>query len=30
IQRISFDPADESVIYVDTFGGSVWKGPADE
>jgi photosystem II stability/assembly factor-like uncharacterized protein len=30
VQRVSFDKADPSVIYVDTFGGSVWKGPADE
>jgi len=29
IQRVSFDPADDSVIYVCTFGGSVWKGPAE-
>ncbi|MGA2033093.1 MAG: hypothetical protein ABSG68_12615 [Thermoguttaceae bacterium] len=29
-QRVSFDPADDSVIYVATFGGSVWKGPASE
>ena len=28
-QRIAFDPNDDSVIYVCTFGGSVWKGPAD-
>ena len=28
-QRVSFDPADDSVIYVATFGGSVWRGPAD-
>jgi hypothetical protein len=30
IQRVSFNPADEDLIYVNTFGGSVWKGPADE
>jgi len=30
IQRISFDQEDEDVIYVNTFGGSVWKGPAEE
>ena len=30
IQRVSFDEADESAIYVNTFGGSIWKGPADE
>jgi photosystem II stability/assembly factor-like uncharacterized protein len=28
-QRVSFDPKDDSVIYVCTFGGSVWRGPAD-
>ncbi len=27
-QRVSFDPADADVIYVTTFGGSVWRGPA--
>lgn len=27
--RVHFDPANDSVIYVTTFGGSVWKGPAD-
>jgi photosystem II stability/assembly factor-like uncharacterized protein len=30
IQRVSFDDGDDSVIYVNTFGGSIWKGPADE
>lgn len=30
VQRISFDAADESLIYVNTFGGSIWRGPADE
>jgi photosystem II stability/assembly factor-like uncharacterized protein len=29
-QRVTLDPADESVIYVTTFGGSVWRGPASE
>ena len=29
IQRIAFDPDDDSIIYVCTFGGSVWKGPAE-
>ena len=29
IQRVSFDPADPDTIYVCTFGGSVWKGPAE-
>jgi len=28
-QRIAFDPRDDSVIYVSTFGASVWQGPAD-
>jgi hypothetical protein len=28
-QRVSFDPKDDSVIYVSTFGGSVWRGPAE-
>ena len=27
IQRIVFDPADERIMYVTTFGGSVWRGP---
>ncbi len=27
IQRVTFDPKDLAVIYVTTFGGSVWKGP---
>jgi len=27
--RITFDPADANVIYVSTFGGSVWRGPAE-
>jgi hypothetical protein len=29
VQRVSFDPDDDSIIYVCTFGGSVWKGPAE-
>ncbi|MFB3894223.1 MAG: hypothetical protein ACE15C_19635 [Phycisphaerae bacterium] len=29
-QRVTFDPANENIIYVTTFGGSVWKGPASE
>ncbi len=29
IQRVSFDPADPATIYVTTFGGSAWKGPAE-
>ncbi len=28
IQRVEFDPADDAVIRVTTFGGSVWRGPA--
>ena len=28
-QRVTFDPNDDSIIYVSTFGGSVWKGPAE-
>jgi photosystem II stability/assembly factor-like uncharacterized protein len=28
-QRVAFDPNDPTVIYVCTFGGSVWKGPAE-
>ena len=28
IQRVEFDPANDSVIHVTTFGGSVWHGPA--
>ena len=28
--RVSFDPANDDVIYVSTFGGSVYRGPADE
>ena len=28
-QRVTVDPTDDNVIYVATFGGSVWRGPAD-
>jgi photosystem II stability/assembly factor-like uncharacterized protein len=28
VQRVTTDPADPSVIYVTTFGGGVWRGPA--
>jgi hypothetical protein len=28
IQRVTFDPADDTLIYVTTFGGSIWRGPA--
>ncbi|MHB1306911.1 MAG: hypothetical protein ACYDC1_08420 [Limisphaerales bacterium] len=27
IQRVEFDPADETRLRVTTFGGSVWRGP---
>lgn len=27
--RVAFDPSDPSIVYVTTFGGSVWRGPAD-
>ncbi len=30
VQRVTFDPADPDHMYVTTFGGSVWKGPAAE
>lgn len=29
VSGIDFDPADPSIVYVNTFGGSVWRGPAD-
>jgi len=29
IQRVEFDRADASKIYLATFGGSVWHGPAE-
>jgi photosystem II stability/assembly factor-like uncharacterized protein len=28
-QRITFNPKDDSIIYVSTFGSSVWRGPAE-
>jgi photosystem II stability/assembly factor-like uncharacterized protein len=28
--RVAFDPADPDILYVTTFGGSVWRGPAAE
>jgi photosystem II stability/assembly factor-like uncharacterized protein len=28
IQRVTFDPSDENSMYVTTFGGSIWHGPA--
>ncbi len=30
VQRVAFDPEDPESIYVTTFGGSVWHGPASE
>jgi photosystem II stability/assembly factor-like uncharacterized protein len=27
IQRVMFDPSDDTLMYVTTFGGSVWRGP---
>jgi len=27
IQRVSLDPSDDAVMFVTTFGGSVWRGP---
>lgn len=27
IQRVVFDPSDDTLMYVTTFGGSVWRGP---
>ncbi len=27
-QNVAFDPEDRKVMYVTTFGGGVWKGPA--
>ncbi|MBI5365912.1 MAG: hypothetical protein HZA54_02645 [Planctomycetes bacterium] len=29
VQRVEFDPRDQGVVYVCTFGGSVWRGPAE-
>ena len=29
-QRVTFDSENEGLIYVTTFGGSVWRGPAAE
>jgi photosystem II stability/assembly factor-like uncharacterized protein len=29
IQRVTFDPSDENSMYVTTFGGSIWHGPAE-
>lgn len=27
VQRVMFDPSDDTVMHVTTFGGSVWRGP---
>ncbi len=27
VQRVAFAPSDQRVVYVTTFGGSVWRGP---
>ncbi len=27
VQRVTFDPSDDALMYVTTFGGSVWRGP---
>ena len=27
IQRVVFDPSNDALMYVTTFGGSVWRGP---
>ncbi len=29
VQRIAFDPREPNAIFATTFGGSVWKGPAE-
>jgi photosystem II stability/assembly factor-like uncharacterized protein len=29
VQRVSVDPRNDDVIYATTFGGSVWRGPAE-
>ena len=28
IQRVEFDPANDALIHMTAFGGSVWRGPA--
>jgi photosystem II stability/assembly factor-like uncharacterized protein len=28
VQRVTFDPKDDNTIWVTTFGGGVWRGPA--
>jgi hypothetical protein len=27
-QRVAFDPANAGTLWVTTFGGGVWRGPA--
>ncbi len=27
VQRVTFDPSNDALMYVTTFGGSVWRGP---
>ncbi|MHC4355001.1 MAG: WD40/YVTN/BNR-like repeat-containing protein, partial [Planctomycetota bacterium] len=27
VQRVVFDPSNDDLVYVTTFGGSVWRGP---
>lgn len=29
VQNVTFDPKDHKTVYVSTFGGGVWKGPAE-
>ena len=29
VQRVAFNPANDNIIYAVTFGGSIWKGPAE-
>jgi len=29
VQRVDFDPKDKEVVYLATFGGSAWRGPAE-
>jgi photosystem II stability/assembly factor-like uncharacterized protein len=28
VQRVTFDPRNDAIIYVSTFGASAWRGPA--
>ena len=27
VQRVTFDPSNDALMYVTTFGGSIWRGP---